>query len=55
MKLTKAEKIGIIIALAIFVLFTLSGLEEVPVVAGVLTVEHFKHFAELIIKIVEEV
>jgi len=51
----KKKKVGIVIALVIFILFTMSGLEEIPVVAGALTMVHFKHFAELIIKIVEEV
>ena len=51
----KKKKVGIVIALVIFILFTVSGLEEIPVVAGALTVVHFKHFAELVIKIVEEV
>ena len=49
------KKIGIIIALVIFVLFTISGLEEIPAVAGILTAVHFKHFAEWIVKIVEEI
>lgn len=49
------KKIGIIIALVIFVLFTISGLEEIPVVAGALTVVHFKHFAEVVVRVVEEI
>ena len=49
------KKIGIIIALVIFVLFTISGLEEIPVIAGALTVVHFKHFAELVISVIERV
>ena len=34
------KKVGIVIALVIFILFTVSGLEEIPVVAGALTVVH---------------
>ena len=49
------KKVGIVIALVIFVLFTLSGLEEIPVIAGALTVVHFKHFAELVIKVIERI
>ena len=49
------KKIGIIIALVIFVLFTISGLEEIPVIAGALTVVHFKHFAELVIRVIERI
>lgn len=49
------KKIGIIIALVVFVLFTVSGLEEIPVVAGALTVVHFKHFAELVIRVIERI
>ena len=49
------KKVGIVIALVIFVLFTLSGFEEIPVIAGALTVVHFKHFAELVIKVIERI
>ena len=51
----KKKKVGIVIALVIFILFTMSGLEEIPVVTGVLTVVHFKHFAELVIRVIERV
>ena len=51
----KKKKVGIVIALVIFILFTLSGLEEIPVVAGALTVVHFKHFAELVIRVIERI
>ncbi len=51
----KKKKVGIVIALVIFILFTMSGLEEIPVIAGALTVVHFKHFAELVIRVIERI
>ena len=53
--LMKKKEVGIIIALVIFILFTMSGLEEIPVVVGILTAVHFKHFAELVIRVIEKV
>ena len=48
----KRKIAGAGIAIAAFVAFKLSGLHDIPLVAGMLTAVHFNHFAQHVVKLV---